>query len=163
MHRRTIRILRRGLAATFACLVAAICIAPDPLAASRRDGGRSARAVTADMAFAAEMAEGGLWREALYRWERALVDRPDDPRVMNNIAVACEALGQFDRARALYAQASTLARDREIRSNRQLFERARSRRAESAPGAPAPSSPPPATTGPAPSSPTASSSAPQVR
>jgi len=52
--------------------------------------------------FAAEMAERGNWREAKYRWEIALREQPDNPRVLNNLAVAAEVLGDVEQARHYY-------------------------------------------------------------
>jgi hypothetical protein len=59
--------------------------------------------------FAVEMAEKGNWREARFRWERASAAEPDDPHLLNNLAVASEALGEPERARDLYARASSLS------------------------------------------------------
>lgn len=63
------------------------------------------------MEFAAEMAERGNWREARFRWSAVADHRPDDPRVLNNLAVAAEALGERDEARELYVRARNLAPD----------------------------------------------------
>lgn len=73
------------------------------------------------------MAEKGLWREALYRWRKVLRFRPDDPRLLNNIAVALEASGEFDAAREHYERALALedAAD-EIANNFSLFASAQS-------------------------------------
>lgn len=76
-----------------------------------------------NMEFAAEMAEKGLWREALYRWQRVLDEHPEDPRVLNNIAVAHEALGQRDEARRAYEKALSFTSTSEISANHALFER----------------------------------------
>lgn len=54
------------------------------------------------MQFGVEMARNGLWREALFRFESADRLRPEDPEVLNNIAVAHEALGNFDLALEAY-------------------------------------------------------------
>ena len=43
--------------------------------------------------FASGMAKDGNWREAQYRWQLVLDRQPDNPRVLNNLAVAAEALG----------------------------------------------------------------------
>ena len=59
--------------------------------------------------FAAEMAEKGNWREARFRWERASAQAPDDPRLLNNLAVAKEALGEPAGAMELYARALSLS------------------------------------------------------
>jgi len=55
--------------------------------------------------FAANMAERGNWREAKYRWEIALREQPDNPRILNNLAVASEVLGDVEQAELLYGQA----------------------------------------------------------
>ena len=47
--------------------------------------------------FAAEMAENGNWREAHYRWDQVVRSSPGDARMLNNLAVATEALGDVDR------------------------------------------------------------------
>jgi tetratricopeptide (TPR) repeat protein len=85
-----------------------------------------ARDAQRDLRFAAEMAEQGLWREALFRWQRVLESRPDDARLLNNIGVAHEALGDFIAARQAYERAAELAPDSEqITSNLALFRAGR--------------------------------------
>jgi len=63
--------------------------------------------------FAAEMAAKGNWREARFRWERASAADPGDAQLLNNLAVAAEALGEPERARELYARAMRLPVRRE--------------------------------------------------
>ena len=55
--------------------------------------------------FGVDMAQRGLWSEALFRFRQA--ERMGDNRasVLNNIAVAYEALGQFDQAQTFYKRA----------------------------------------------------------
>ena len=68
--------------------------------------------------FAAEMAAAGNWREAQYRWAQLARERPDDPRIMNNLAVAEEVLGSPTGAEAIYDEAARLApKDAIIRNN----------------------------------------------
>jgi len=68
--------------------------------------------------FAAEMAEAGNWREAQYRWTQLARERPDDPRILNNLAVAEEVLGSPTEAERIYDEAVRLApKDAIIRSN----------------------------------------------
>lgn len=68
--------------------------------------------------FGTEMARGGNWREAKFRWEQALRLDPSDARLLNNLAVAEEALGSPENARDFYSKAlSTEARDSRIRDN----------------------------------------------
>jgi len=51
------------------------------------------------------MAKRGLWAEALFRFHQADRERPNDPEVLNNLAVAYEAVGQFDEALETYKRA----------------------------------------------------------
>ena len=55
--------------------------------------------------FGTQMAKSGHWREAQFRWQQALHAKPDDPRFLNNLAVASEVLGAPDEARDLYRKA----------------------------------------------------------
>lgn len=57
------------------------------------------------LAFGIEMAKRGLWNEAVFRFSRVLEQRPGDVRVLNNIAVAYEAVGEFDLALEHYRRA----------------------------------------------------------
>jgi len=59
--------------------------------------------------FGTKMAREGNWREARYRWERALRLNAADARVLNNLAVASEVLGAVPEARDLYRQAADRA------------------------------------------------------
>ncbi len=75
------------------------------------------------MRFGAEAAQRGLWREAAFRWQKILTSDPDNARVHNNLAVASESLGQFDKAREEYETARRLAPEsKEIRSNYESFQ-----------------------------------------
>ncbi len=68
--------------------------------------------------FGTEMARAGNWREAKFRWEQALRQEPEDARILNNLAVAEEALGTPDRARVLFGKALAAASsDSRIRDN----------------------------------------------
>ncbi len=96
-----------------ACIILLAAIFP---AASRRDTFKQ------EMRFGVEAAQRGLWREAMFRWDKIIKDEPDNPHLHNNLAVALESLGQFDRARAEYTEARRLAPDsREIRNNLESF------------------------------------------
>ena len=67
--------------------------------------------------FAAQMASKGNWREAKFRWERAWRLQPQNAHVINNLAVASEALGEPDTARDLYARALSFGADARIADN----------------------------------------------
>ena len=72
--------------------------------------------------FGVDMARRGLWNEALFRFKRALVSRPGDPEVLNNIAVAYEALGLFDEALETYKEAlAASSGNRDLRANYSRF------------------------------------------
>lgn len=72
--------------------------------------------------FGVEMAQRGLWSEALFRFRQAEAQRPDDPRVLNNMAIAYEALGQFENALQRYQDALKAdPNNRELRRNYSRF------------------------------------------
>ena len=50
-------------------------------------------------------AQRNYWQEALFRFEKARTLEPTDHKVLNNLAVALEALGRYDEALATYKQA----------------------------------------------------------
>jgi Flp pilus assembly protein TadD len=58
-----------------------------------------------EMGFGLKAAEHGYWQEALFRFERARKLKPDDAEILNNLAVAQEALGHYDDALATYKDA----------------------------------------------------------
>lgn len=59
----------------------------------------------AQLAFGVQMAKRGLWSEALFRFRQAERMRPGNPKVLNNMAVAFEALGQYEKALEYYQNA----------------------------------------------------------
>ncbi len=106
---------RAAAKATILCLLLTAGLLPAP-------AGKMGTKET--LIFAAEMARDGNWREALYRWKQISDKDPDNPRLLNNLAVASEALGQIDEARLYYARAGALSRgDERIQRNRQRFLR----------------------------------------
>jgi Tfp pilus assembly protein PilF len=73
--------------------------------------------------FGIEVAQRGLWREAIYRWERATQLDPSYAAAYNNLAVAYEQDGQLDKARAAYEKALELdPSNAMIRQNFDLFK-----------------------------------------
>jgi Flp pilus assembly protein TadD len=55
--------------------------------------------------FGVDMAQRGLWSEALFRFRQAERLGDNSAPVLNNIAVAYEALGLFDQAQTYYKKA----------------------------------------------------------
>jgi len=60
--------------------------------------------------FGVQMAKMNLWREAMFRFKRAVQIDPGDARAHNNLAVAYEAVGDFENARKEYLEALKLDR-----------------------------------------------------
>lgn len=72
--------------------------------------------------FGVKMARMNLWREAMFRFQRALQITPDDAKAHNNLAVAYEANGEFERARKEYLEALRLDRSNQyIQKNYSRF------------------------------------------
>jgi type IV pilus assembly protein PilF len=89
-------------------------------ASVRADGRSDARAW---VEFGIEVAQRGLWREAIYRWEKATEFDPTYAAAFNNLAVGYEHEGQMEKALQAYERAITLApRDAQIRQNYELFK-----------------------------------------
>ena len=73
--------------------------------------------------FGIAVAQRGLWREAMYRWERAADVDPTYAAAYNNLAIAYEHEGQFDKARRAYEKAVELEPNNAmIRQNFDLFK-----------------------------------------
>jgi Tfp pilus assembly protein PilF len=74
------------------------------------------------IAFGSEVARKGLWREAQFRFEQAIVKEPGNARAHNNLAVALEATGEFARALEEYKKALQIdPNDSYIRRNYARF------------------------------------------
>jgi len=58
--------------------------------------------------FGIDVAMRGLWREAIYRWQRAVEIDPTYAEAFNDLAVAYEHEGQLDKARTAYEKALEL-------------------------------------------------------
>ncbi len=70
-----------------------------------------------------DAARRGYWQEALSRFENANELQPDQPHIMNNLAVALEATGSYAAARATYEYALEIAPgDGHLRKNYEAFE-----------------------------------------
>jgi len=82
-----------------------------------------------EVAFGIEVASRGLWREARFRFERAVEIDPDNASALNNLAVALEQQGEFDGAREAYEKALELEpEDLYIQQNYDLFREADDKR-----------------------------------
>lgn len=81
--------------------------------------------------FGIQVAQRGLWREAIYRWERATQLDPSYAAAYNNLAIAYEHEGQLDKARGAYEKALSLEPDNAlIKQNYDLFREINDRAAK---------------------------------
>lgn len=88
-----------------------------PLAADVRDDAKK------QIEFGIAVAQRGLWREAIYRWERAAQIDPTYAAAHNNLAIAYEHEGELDKARAAYEKALELEpTNTYIKQNYELFK-----------------------------------------
>ena len=77
----------------------------------------------AEVSFGIEVAQKGLWREALYRWEKAVELDPQYAAAYNNLAIAYEHEGMFDKARQAYEKALELdPKNTYVRQNYEFFK-----------------------------------------
>ncbi|MEP7307192.1 MAG: tetratricopeptide repeat protein [Acidobacteriota bacterium] len=102
----------------FALLVAlAVLGSAAPAVADARSDAKS------QVAFGINVAQRGLWREAIYRWEKAVELDPGYAAAFNDLAIAYEHEGQLDKARKAYEKALELdPNNAEIKQNFELFK-----------------------------------------
>ncbi len=100
-------------------LLAAVLVAvlaPSAFADARKDAKEQ-------VDFGIKVAQRGLWREAIYRWERAVQIDPTYAAAHNDLAIAYEHEGEFEKARLAYEKALELEPKNElIRQNYDLFK-----------------------------------------
>jgi Tfp pilus assembly protein PilF len=101
--------------AAIVALVAAVSASP-----SFADARSDARA---QVEFGISVAQRGLWREAIYRWEKATELDPTYVAAYNDLAIAYEHEGQLDKARKAYEKALELdPNNTQVRQNYELFK-----------------------------------------
>lgn len=74
-----------------------------------------------------EVARHGMWREAIFRWQKAVELDPENAAARNNLAVAYEQEGEFQLADQEYQRALGLDAVY-IRQNYELFREAYEKR-----------------------------------
>ena len=81
--------------------------------------------------FGINVAQRGLWREAIYRWERAVELDPKYAAAFNDLGIAYEHEGQLEKARKAYEKAIALEpNNANIRQNYDLFKEINDRAAQ---------------------------------
>jgi len=94
-----------------------VALAAVPLAADARADAKK------QVEFGITVAQRGLWREAIYRWERAAQIDPTYAAAHNNLAIAYEHEGDLTKARAAYEKALELEPGNAlIKQNYELFK-----------------------------------------
>src|SRR5260221_1646873 len=100
-----------------ALLVAGAVFVASPTFADVRQDAKS------QVEFGVNVAQRGLWREAIYRWEKAVDLDPTYAAAYNDLAIAYEHEGQLEKARKAYEKAIELSPNNEpIRQNYELFK-----------------------------------------
>jgi type IV pilus assembly protein PilF len=81
--------------------------------------------------FGINVAQRGLWREAIYRWEKATQIDPTYAAAYNDLAIGYEHEGQLDKARKAYEKALELdPNNSQVRQNYELFKEINDRTAQ---------------------------------
>ena len=105
----------KGLAIALVACAALLTAAP-----SYADAKRDAKT---QVEFGINVAQRGLWREAIYRWEKATQIDPTYVAAYNDLAIGYEHEGQLDKARKAYEKALQLdPNNSQIRQNYELFK-----------------------------------------
>ena len=88
-----------------------------PRAAGARDQAQK------EVEFGIKVAQKGLWREAIYRWQRAVEIDPTYAAAHNDLAIGYEHEGDLEKARASYQRAMQLdPANASIKQNYDLFK-----------------------------------------
>jgi len=99
-----------------AAVMALAAFAPSVYADARSDA-------KSQVEFGIKVAQNGLWKEATYRWQKAVELDPTYAAAWNNLAIGFEHEGKFDEARQAYDKAVTLdPKNLLIRQNFDLFK-----------------------------------------
>ena len=102
----------RALAAALLFALASV-----PLAADVREDAKRR------VEFGIAVAQRGLWREAIFQWQRAVEIDPTYAAAYNNLAIAYEHEGELTEARQAYEKALELDPDNAlIKQNYELFK-----------------------------------------
>jgi Flp pilus assembly protein TadD len=98
-----------------------------PLYADRRSDAKS------EVSFGIDVAKKGLWKEALFRWQKATEMDPTYAEAWNDLAIGYEQMGKFTEARNAYDKALSIdPKNQYINQNydafREIYDRQNRRR-----------------------------------
>ncbi len=103
----------------------ALAVVGVAVSATIADAGNRAsrRSAQSQVEFGIRVARQGLWREATYRWERAIELDPTYAAAFNNLAIAYEQAGELDKAKKAYQKAAELdPKNASIKQNIEFFK-----------------------------------------
>ena len=125
----SIRLMRLSFTRPTALLLlagaAVAALTATPVLADSRSSARE------QVEFGINVAQRGLWREAIYRWEKAVELDPTYAAAFNDLGIAYEHEGQLDKARKAYEKALALEpNNTNIRQNYDLFKEINDRAAQ---------------------------------
>ena len=99
------------------CVACAATVSASPSFAEGKGDARS------QVEFGISVAQRGLWREAIYRWEKAAELDPHYAVAFNDLGIAYEHEGQLAKARKAYEKAIELdPNNAVVRQNYELFK-----------------------------------------
>src|SRR5262245_1773225 len=116
--------MRRGFGAVFLFALSTSLLTAT-LRADVRDDAKQ------QVLFGNSVAQRGLWREAIFRWEKAVELDPTYAAAYNNLAIGYEHEGELGKADRAYQKAIALEpKNQQIRQNYEQFKEINERAAE---------------------------------
>ena len=106
-----------------ACAVFAVLVVAAAPAAAQQEQAVDRDGAKAQVEFGIKVAQTGLWKEATYRWEKAVQLDPTYAEAWNNLVIGYEHEGRFEDADNAYQKALKLdPKNLAIRTNYDLFK-----------------------------------------
>ncbi len=103
--------------------VAALIMVAMLVAGAAAAGDPASKDAAADMKWGYKAGRHGYWQEALMRFQHANELTPDQPRILNNVAVAQEANGLYEEALLTYQEGLAIAPNNDaLRRNYMRFQ-----------------------------------------
>ena len=104
-------------------VVAALAVLAVFFAGAAVAGNPASKEAAADMEWGYKAGRHGYWQEALMRFLHANELTPDQPRILNNVAVAQEANGLYEEALLTYQEGLAIAPNNDaLRRNYMRFQ-----------------------------------------